>query len=102
MNIEWTLDAKSDIKRIFKFYKDNFSEELAKKVINQVFKKVKNLELGTKLGQKEVLLLNFDENHRCLIVKYTKIIYKEVNEVIYITHFFDTRQNPKKNSKTKF
>lgn len=96
MNIEWTLEAKKDLKKIYKFYTKHFSVALAKKTVNQVLNKVKMLELGTKLGQEEALLKHLKQGHRYLISNHNKIIYKVENKTAYITHVFDTRQDPEK------
>lgn len=94
MNIEWTIAAKEDLKRVYKFYCKHFSIPLAKKIKDQAFIKVKTLELGTKLGQEEELLKHLNEGHRYLLSNHNKIIYKVKNNTAYITHVFDTRENP--------
>lgn len=96
MNIEWTFEAKKDLKKIYKFYTKNFSKELAQKIKNQVLNKVKTLELGTELGQEEELLKQLKQEHRYLLSNHNKIIYKVENKTAYITHVFDTRQDPEK------
>jgi plasmid stabilization system protein ParE len=96
MDIEWTLEAKKDLKKIYKFYFKHFSVELAQKIKNQALNKVKTLRLGTELGQEENLLKHLNEGHRYLITNHNKIIYKVVNKTAYITHVFDTRQDPEK------
>ena len=94
MNIEWTLEAKNDLKKIFKFYTQHFSKGLARKTIINIFNEVGILELGTKLGQEEELLKQLKQGHRYLISGHNKIIYKVENNTAFITHVFDTRQNP--------
>lgn len=96
MNIEWTFEAQKDLKNIFKFYSHNFSNALAQKIKNEILNKVKTLEVGKHLGQEEVLLKHLNQKHRYLISNHNKIIYKIQNDCAYITHVFDTRQNPKK------
>ncbi len=96
MDIQWTLEAKKDLKKIYVFYTKYFSETLAKKIKNQVLEKVKILELGTELGQEEALLKHLNQGHRYLISKHNKIIYKVEGNTVYITHVFDTRQNSAK------
>lgn len=96
MNIEWTLEAKKDLKNIYMFYTKHFSKTLALKIKNEALNKVKTLELGTQLGQEEELLKFLNQGHRYLISNHNKIIYKVENKVAYITHVFDTRQNPER------
>ena len=90
MNIQWTLEAKKDLKKIYKFYVKYSSKELALKTINQAFNKVKTLELGTELGQEEELLKHLNQGHRYLISNHNKIIYKVENDIIYVS----TRPTP--------
>ncbi|MCH8534562.1 MAG: type II toxin-antitoxin system RelE/ParE family toxin [Flavobacteriaceae bacterium] len=96
MNIEWTLEAKKDLKKIYKFYTKHFSLTIAQKIKNQALNTVKTLKLGTELGQEEELLKHLNQGHRYLISNHNKIIYKVEDQTAYITHVFDTRQNPKK------
>lgn len=96
MNIEWTAKAQEDLENIFNFYTDHFSKELARKTIKAIFNKISTLKLGNELGQKEELLIHLNQNHRYLISNHNKIIYKVVESTAYITHVFDTRQNPEK------
>lgn len=96
MKIVWTLEAQKDLKKIYKFYAKNVSIELAQKTILQILNKVKTLELGVELGQEEEVLKHLEQGHRYLITKHNKIIYMVHYTTVYITHVFDTRQNPKK------
>jgi len=47
-------------------------------------------------GQFEEYLEHLGKGHRRLIEGYTKIIYLVKEDCIYITDFFDTRQDPAK------
>jgi toxin ParE1/3/4 len=47
-------------------------------------------------GQKEYLLEHLELGHRRLVEGHYKIIYKIVDEYIYITDIFDSRQDPAK------
>ncbi|MCC5916230.1 MAG: type II toxin-antitoxin system RelE/ParE family toxin [Cryomorphaceae bacterium] len=79
MNIEWTLEAKKDLEKIYIFYTIHFSVALAQKIKKQALSKVKMLELGTELGQEEELLKHLNQGHRYLISNHNKIIYKIEN-----------------------
>lgn len=58
--------------------------------------KADNLVSSPKAGQIEKYLQHLDRSHRRLIEGHFKIIYRLEGELIYITDFFDTRQDPKK------
>lgn len=96
MEIKWTFEAIKDLKRIHAFYKEHFSSSLAQKISQEIITKVKALELGVNLGQKEPILEHLKQEHRYLISRHNKIIYRVDSKIIYITHVFDTRQNPNK------
>ncbi len=49
-----------------------------------------------KSGQLEEYLEHLNKYHRRLIEGYFKIIYRIEGEYIYVTDFFDTRQDPEK------
>lgn len=47
-------------------------------------------------GQKEYLLEHLELDHRRLVEGHYKIIYRVIDEYIYITDIFDSRQDPAK------
>ncbi len=95
MDIIWTNPAKKDLKQIFNYYKNKVSKTLADKIINSIFEKITILKTQN-IGTKEELLEQLDQNHRYIIDGNYKIIYIILDNSIYITHVFDTRQNPTK------
>jgi plasmid stabilization system protein ParE len=96
MQIEWTFSAQSDLRKVYKFYELNFSVKIAQKVVSRILKTSKKLKYGKSIGQEEELLKKLNQKHRYLLSDHNKIIYKVEQNVIYITHVFDTRQNPNK------
>lgn len=61
--------------------------------------KVDSLISNPDLGQYEEYLAHLDKGHRRLVEGNFKIIYRVENDCIFITDFFDTRQNPEKMKK---
>ena len=76
MDVEWTREARNDLKKIHDFYVKYFSIDLARKTIKEVFHKVKTLENSGYIGQKEELLKHLNQGHRYLIYNHNKIIYR--------------------------
>lgn len=72
------------------------SPERAALIKDQLFNRADSLALNPNKGQREELLQHLKEDHRRIIEGHFKIIYKVEGESIYITHFFDSRQNPEK------
>ena len=63
---------------------------------NNLFKKADSLGNHPYTGQKEEYLEHLDREHRRVVEGYFKIIYRVENQTVYITDFFDTRQDPTK------
>ena len=95
MNIIWTNPAKRDLRKIFNYYKKKVSKNLADKIINSVFSTTSILKTHN-AGVKEELLEHLEQDHRYLVSSNYKIIYFLQNNKVFITHVFDTRQNPNK------
>ncbi len=70
--------------------------EKAASIKDQLFNRAESLALNPNKGQLEEYLLHLQENHRRIIEGRFKIIYKIEGESIFITDFFDTRQDPEK------
>lgn len=61
-----------------------------------VLDKADSLESNYNLYQEEEYLDHLEKGHRRAIEGSVKIIYRVDGELIYITDFFDTRQDPSK------
>lgn len=70
--------------------------EKATSIIDQLFDRADSLARNPQKGQREEYLQHVQEDHRRIIEGHFKIIYKIIGESIYITDFFDTRQDPAK------
>ncbi len=88
------MSASKDLKKVFEFYRKTANKEVAHKIKNEILLTSKNLELGVGIGQIEDRLKSFNQGHRYLLSNHCKIVYFPKNDTIYITHVFDTRQNP--------
>ena len=94
MEIEWTDTAKKNVRRLYKFYTKTASEEVAKKILDPIFPFVLTLKEINLIGQEEENLKHLKSGHRYLVLAHNKILYKLRKDKIYITHVFDTRQDP--------
>jgi plasmid stabilization system protein ParE len=68
--------------------------EKVSEIKTQLLDKAESLALNPYKGQKEEYLEHLGKEHRRLIEGHFKIIYLIQGETIYITDFFDTRQDP--------
>lgn len=96
MKIIWSDFASSTLVEIYKYHKIYVSEQIARKIRNDIFLATKRLKKHPLSGQIENTLEQLQEGHRYLVEGNYKIIYKKVNEGILITDVFDTRQDPEK------
>ncbi|MET3025527.1 type II toxin-antitoxin system RelE/ParE family toxin [Flavobacterium sp. UW10123] len=98
LKIYWTDFAKTELKKIFDYYKKEASLTVAKKIVLGITKET--LKLKPKptnaIGQREELLESYSEEIRYLVYKNYKIIYwiNLKRNSIEILDVFDTRQNP--------
>lgn len=92
IEIYWTAQAKSDLKYIFEWIKENSqSVETATKIRNSIVAKSKDIHFVEQYQPDEFL----GEPFRRMIEGNYKIIYEVVNsKKIKIVIIFDTRQNP--------
>jgi plasmid stabilization system protein ParE len=94
--IIWTNIALKNIRKVHQFYIKNANKEIADKIVDELFSHVKTLEYSSLIGQTEEYLKQLNKNHHYLVLHHCKIIYRTNKNLVYITHVFDTRQNPVK------
>jgi len=100
--ILWTDFAINQLKDIFDYHLIIASPTIAERLIQRIIDSTIILENNPKSGRKEGLLTDRYQEFRFVIIKNYKIVYwidYEFN-IINIAAVFDTRQNPKKISKT--
>ncbi len=96
LKIYWTDFAKSELRKIFDYYKEEASIRIAQKIVKEIILSTSILSTQPHIGTPESLLKDREQVFRYLVHKNYKIIYwhnKEKNR-IDISDVFDTRQNP--------
>ncbi len=96
LEIYWTNFAKSELRKIFKYYKEEASLRVARKIVDDIVKSTLKLSAQPYIGAKEPLLKDREQDFRYLVHKNYKIIYwhNEEKSRIDISDVFDTRRNP--------
>ena len=94
MNIIWTHSVRDELQFIFEYYRDIVSPKVARNIKDNIEKRVEILYNFPYSGQEEETLKVLKENHRYLVESNYKIIYKIVQNIVYITDIFDTRRDP--------
>jgi plasmid stabilization system protein ParE len=92
VNIYWTNTAVKQRNYILKYWiKHNNSNQYSIKLKLEIEKKTDLLKTNPKLGK----TIDF-QNTRILVMGHFSIIYQQLKNNIYITGFWDNRQDPAK------
>jgi len=95
----WTNFAISELKNIFLYYRMVAGDKTADKIRKSIFNSTKSLIKNPLIGAIEENLTELKQGHRYLVEGNYKIIYRIIDNTIYITDIFDCRQNPIKMKK---
>lgn len=98
MKIVFTTQALESLDQLSKFLFEDLEWPLEKLLgfRTKLLDRAMTLETSYKTYQQEEYLDHLNLDHRRLIEGQVKIIYRFDAEFIYITDFFDTRQDPSK------
>lgn len=99
--IIWTNFAISELKQIYFYYHMVAGQKIADKIRRSIFNSTKPLIKQPLIGAIEENLIELKQQHRYIVEGNYKIIYRLINNDIYITDIFDCRQNPEKMKKHK-
>ncbi len=88
----WTITAVKQRNYIFKYWNSrNKSNLYSKKLLKKINNRIELIKTHPKIGKK----VEFDTT-RIISLGHYSILYKQINSEIYITGFWDNRQDPKK------
>jgi len=96
MKIVYTEQSLIGLEESLKFIAPKIPYEKLIEIRDKILDAVDTLLLQPKKGQKEPFLEHLKLEHRRLVEGHYKIIYRIVDEYIYITDIFDSRQDPEK------
>lgn len=94
MKIVFTDIAKSRLKDIYKYYKQEASLRVAKSTKDRIFDGINILKTHPELGSEENYLAFLHQGYKKLIIGNYKIIYRVIDRTVYIDTIFDSRQEP--------
>lgn len=92
---EQALESLSESLR-FLIQEQGLSIKQVSNIKTHLLDKTEKLQEHPYSGQTEEYLAHLNLGHRRIIEGTFKIIYRVDGNIIYITDFFDTRQNPEK------
>ena len=96
MKIVYTEQSLIGLKEALNFIAPKVSYEKLIEKRAKILDTADSLLLHPLKGQKEPFLEHLELDHRRLVEGHYKIIYRVVDEYIYITDIFDSRQDPDK------
>jgi toxin ParE1/3/4 len=96
MTVLYTAWAKNQLREIYNYYKEIGSPQKGRKIRVSIHKKALQLKTFPLLGREEELLSILGQGHRYVVEGRYKIIYRVIEDKVYITDIFDTRRNPDK------
>lgn len=96
MKLVYTEQAIQSLEESLAFIAENISLEKLIEIRDQILDAANSLIFQPFKGQKEPCLEHLGLDHRRLIQGHYKIIYRVIEEYIYITDVFDSRQDPEK------
>ena len=91
--IIWTKKAQREFQAILIYFEHEASEQAAEKFYKLVVEKLDRIEKYPESGR--IVKATLDRRSVNLD-KYRQIFYRITNKSLYITDFFDMRQNPNK------
>ena len=96
MKLVYTEQALISLEEALEFIASDVTYEKLMEIRDKILDAADTLLLQPFLGQREYLLDHLKLDHRRLVESHYKIIYRVVDEYIYITDIFDSRQDPAK------
>ena len=96
MKVVYTEQSLKSLEELLNFLALKNSPKKVNDIKTRILDKADSLVKFSHKGQLEEYLLRLEKGHRYILEKHTKIIYRTEGDIIYITDFFDTRQDPDK------
>lgn len=96
MKLVYTEQAIISLEEALNFIAPKVSEDKLIEIRNKILDKADTLLTHPLKGQQEPFLEHLGLHHRRLIEGHYKIIYRIIDDCIYITDIFDSRQDPDK------
>jgi toxin ParE1/3/4 len=96
MKLVFTEQSLLSLEEALNFIAPKVSQEKLLEIRDEILDTTDTLILQPLQGQAEPYLEHLKLGHRRLVVNHYKIIYRVIDETIYITDIFDSRQDPDK------
>lgn len=94
--VKITEPAERSLNHIFNYYFQEVSLDLAVRMTDFILDRIETLASLHERGRTVEELKSLNQNHRYIIEGSFKIIYKEVDQEVYVTDIFGMYLDPKK------
>lgn len=94
MEVEITEWAKSCLKEIHKHYSKKASQEKATEIVDQIVERALSLDHMPNRGRIDEELRFLNKEHRYILERHYRIIYRVELEAVYVTDIFSNWQDP--------
>ncbi len=91
--VEWSQKADRELARMVSYLQDEISEQAAERLISAVNRRIEQLKKQPEIGRR---VQNKQTIRYLLVTKNRQMFYRLNGTTLYVTAFFDTRQNPSK------
>jgi plasmid stabilization system protein ParE len=91
--VEFTDDYLTELSNIINYLRNNASDQSSKKLFSLIDKQITQLESNLMEGRPVIARKTI---RYVLVGKYYRMYYRKHGLTLYITHIFDTRQDPAK------
>ena len=96
LKIFWLKSAKIELRLIKQYYTDIAGHSVGTKISHDIKVYADILKTHPEAGPEEETLKHLKKGHRYLVKGNYKLIYRNINNSIFIIDVFDTRLNPTK------
>ena len=87
--IEWTENAKQDLKKIIEYLRDEWSVDIAEKFVDRLDSMLELLTISPYIGPASKKKKGV---RQILITRHNRLYYRVIGNKIILLDFFDTRQ----------
>jgi len=96
MKLKYTEQSLISLEETLNFLAPKIMHEKLIEIRDGILKAAESLEENPYIGQLEPCLVHLELGHRRIIKDNYKIVYRVINQYVYVTDIFDTRQDPAK------
>lgn len=95
-SVNIALPAERSLNHIYHYFIKEVSPEVAVRIVNRILDRIELLEANYHRGPIVEELKGLNQGHRFIIEGPFKIIYRVIDESVFVTDIFSMYQDPKR------